>query len=191
MNDPNISFKDVGFELAFRNLISKATGIITKEDLKAVNGIMISNIDANGFSIPWISDGTAFNMTFPNLMFNVNNSDNGEWISDIVLFNEIKSFHIGIAISDLMFLETFTHLKELYLHEYDNDDLSFLNNLISLSSMCIYKGQLKDLTPFATLYKKQLELFKKSKIDKDRFYIFNGLENLYLHECGKIGRAHV
>ena|GEM_PF-2962606 len=183
-----ISFKDKAFEKSFRKCLKKAKGKITNDDLVKVNGILISDEEVDGFPVPWCSDSDMYNMIFPNFRYNIKNSQNNEWLSDLMLFSHIKSLHIFVTVDNLSYLSEFKQLKELYVFNTTETDWSFIENLTSLKFLLVNNADFSDLTPLSNLYEKQLALYKSSKRDTTNIFenIFQGLQNLNLENCSII-----
>lgn len=100
-----IKFFDKGFEKAVRAFIKKKYTKITQADLLNIDSIWISPTNDNGFNVPWIGTGDAYNTIFPKLKFNTSNSDNKQWLSDLQLFSHIKALHIYTPVDDLSYLK--------------------------------------------------------------------------------------
>lgn len=180
-----MKLKDNAFEKVIREALKKTYGKLKADDLMSIKGILISNKDTNNIQIPWNSDEAAFNMTFPKVMFNVNNSENGMWIEDLTLFTNIKSLHIYIKIDDLSFLESFVNLEELYVLDSSETNWSFIENMLYLKYLWVHNCGFSNITPLGNLSEKQLEFFEKNKvINKKEFILFQGLENVHLNNCG-------
>ena len=72
-----IEYADKGFEQAVRNALNKLDGELTSEDLLKIKGVLITDKYQTGFNVPWQSDAVAFNMKFPDIFFNIGDSENG------------------------------------------------------------------------------------------------------------------
>jgi Leucine-rich repeat (LRR) protein len=179
-----IKFKDKGFEKSVKELLNIKSERITAEDLSVVEGIIVTVSKASGFSIPWVGDSAAFSMVFPDITFNVNDSDNGQWLADMEHFSHIKSLHIYVPTQNLSFLEGFCNLKELYVLDSDNKEWSFLQSLTSLRYLYLQNCNFSDLIPIRNLSREQLEQHEREKREPNTFHIFNGLKKLYLENCG-------
>lgn len=165
-DSPEVKFKDKGFEEAIKRTIHKFNGNLTEKDLLKIDkGFLISYFDAdNTMSIPWQADSDAFNMKFPNLLWNVNESENGKWIEDLKLFNHIITLHLNVGVEDLSFLKHFKNLRELYLINYKKaEDFDFISELINLKFLSMQNYKMKNLNPIAELYKKQKAILEKKK----------------------------
>lgn len=178
----NVEFLDKGFERAVRKKIGTSQKWLSSEDLKEVNGILIADGDRSGFGIPWYADSSAFQMTFPDLMFNVADSENGKWELDLIHFSHIRTLHIYVPTEDLAFLSDFTNLKELYVENSKAKNWAFLQNLINLCFLYLRECSLHDLRPIRDLYRKQ-ERLPKSKELLHRL-IEPRLSHLGLNYCG-------
>ncbi|HHY71633.1 MAG TPA: leucine-rich repeat domain-containing protein [Bacillus bacterium] len=179
-----VEFKDRGFERSVKELLNIKSERITAEDLSVVKGIMVTVGKASGFPIPWIGDSAAFSMIFPDITFNVNDSDNGQWIADMEHFVHIKSLHIYVPTINLSFLKGFYNLKELYVLGSDNKEWSFLQSLMSLRYLYLQNCSFSDLSPIGNLYIEQFKQHERERTEPNTFHIFNGLEKLYLENCG-------
>ncbi|MBZ9624427.1 hypothetical protein G9F71_016370 [Clostridium sp. FP2] len=180
-----IELKDSGFQKVVRAALKKLDGKLKSEDLIGVNGILITDEDVDGIQIPWHCDADVFNMTFPEVIFNINNSENGKWLEDLKLFQHIKSLYLYVAVDNLSLLNEFTALKELYIKDSNETEWSFIENMLMLRYLSVHKSGFNDITPIAILYKKQLEFYNKGKndVNDQKFNFFSGLENLYLDDC--------
>jgi Leucine-rich repeat (LRR) protein len=176
-----VKFLDKGFESKVRSVIGKPGGQLRSEELFKIKGIIITDEEATGFAIPWQSSGHG--MYFPELFFNVNNSDNEKWIKDLELFSHIRSLHLYVPTERLVFLKDFRNLKELYVTNSAEEDFSFLKGLVLLRYLFLQRCNFSDLTPIADLYKAQIEEYQKSRDKNNMLNIFTGLEYLGLTYC--------
>lgn len=179
-----IEFKDKGFEKSVKELLNIKSERITAEDLSVVKGIIVTAGKASGFPIPWIGDSAAFNMVFPDITFNVNDSENDRWLVDMAHFSHIKSLHIYVPTKNLSFLEGFWNLKELYVLDSDNEEWSFIHSLMGLRRLYLQNCKFSDLSPIRNLFIEQFKRYERERREPNTFNIFNGLEKLYLENCG-------
>lgn len=157
-----IIFQDEGFEQQVRKALKKPKGKLEYKDLYKINGILISDDEVNGFTVPWEADDSTFEMKFPKLMFNIQKSLNGQWVKDITLFKHIKTLHIYISTDNLEWIQDFHSLEELYIVDSNNTDWSFIENLIKLEYLYIQSSPFSDLTPIGNLCKKQQDIYLKA-----------------------------
>lgn len=160
----NVEFLDKGFERAIRKVIGTSQEWISSEDLKEINGILIAEGNRSGFGIPWHADSSAFQMTFPDLMFNVVDSENGKWELDLIYFSHIRTLHIYVPTEDLTFLSDFTNLRELYVENSKAQNWAFLQNLINLCFLYLRECTFHDLTPILDLYRNQERVPKSNEL---------------------------
>lgn len=151
----HIEFLDKGFENAVRKSIGVYTGPLSAEHLKTINGIVVSDEIRSSIEIPWQDDSSAFEMTFPNLMFHAADSENGRWKYDLAHFSHIATLHLNVPTEDLGFLQDFTKLKELYVKGSSTKDWTFLEHVSSLCYLHVRECKFHDLTPIRSLYRKQ------------------------------------
>ncbi len=128
-----IEFTDKGFEKVVREKLQLSERQLTAEDLLLFNGVLIADGYSDFIEIPWHSDSSAFQMTFPNLMFNAADSENGQWEPDLVHFSHIQALHLYVATENLKILKDFKNLRELYVKSSKTADWKFLRGLPCLS----------------------------------------------------------
>src|SRR5690554_347602 len=100
-----IEFKDKGFETAVREILKISTKALTDDDLLGINGIIIAEGEVKAIAIPWQGDSSAYGMVFPNLTFNTQNSENGQWELDLMHFSHIATLSLFEPTKDLSFLQ--------------------------------------------------------------------------------------
>lgn len=113
-----VEFLDKGFENKVKKALKKdAASQLSSEDLLKIRGIYISDIDANAISVPWVGTVSAHQMVFPEVMFNINHSENGQWVSDLQLFPHLQSLRISVPLmtETPLFFKELTNLRELYI----------------------------------------------------------------------------
>lgn len=181
---PFIEFSDKGFEKAVKSCLNITTDKVTLEDLKAIEGIMVTTKAVSGFSIPWIGDSTAFNMVYPDFNFNIQESYNGRWFEDMKHFTHIKTFHLYVPIQCLSFLKGFSNLKELYIVESTNKDWAFVQSLTNLQYLCLINCHFTDLEPIRKLSVQQMQQYQQEREQSNKYYIYKGLMKLHLEDCG-------
>lgn len=180
-----VEFKDKGFESEVKRVLSISTEQVTLQDLSAIKGVLITSGPIGGISIPWTGDSDAYGMVFPNLLFNIDESQNGEWIKDLRYFTHIKSLHMYMPTQDLGFMRDFKKLKELYVTDSVEEDWTFLANLTDLRYLYVKNCSFQDLTPLHELHKKQEELYLDwKKVNKENSFYFARLQNVLLNYCG-------
>lgn len=181
-----VKFFDRAFEKCVRDLLKMKNENITCEDLKGIKGIAISTTDSSAFSIPWQADASAFNMCIPNLIFNVNKSENNLWIKDLVLFKHIKSLHIYVETEDLSFVQELKDLKELYVVNTRSTVWNFIKNLTKLEYLCVQNSEFKDLNIIAKLCEEQeaIEKSYRGNPNNNNYMFYPRLDHLYLVNCG-------
>jgi len=183
-----VKFFDKAFEKCVRDLLKMKNKKITCEDLKEIKGIKISTTDSDAISIPWQADASGFNMCIPNLIFNVNKSENSLWIKDLVLFKHIKSLHIYVETEDLSFVQGLKDLKELYVVDTENTDWNFIKNLTKLEYLCVQDSEFEDLNVIAKLCEEQESIRKSYKSNPGNknynYMLYPRLSHLYLVNCG-------
>lgn len=178
-----LRFEDVQFENIVKRILNKSQeDNIYKDDLDKVRGVLIAEGEHSSINIPWSGDADAFNMSFPEIRFDISQSENGLWVKDLSLFKKIKSLHIYTQIEDLSFLSDFKDLKELYIYGYEKENWSFIEHLISLEYLCVNKSMFTDLVPIAELCKKQ-QVISGGASNKDKIFSIH-LRNLMLNNCG-------
>lgn len=179
-----IEFKDIGFEKSVKKLLNIKSDKVTVEDLSVVKGILIADGKVSGFKVPWTGDSAAFSMVFPDIFFNVNDSENGQWLLDLQNFSHIKSLHLYVPTQDLGFLDGFCNLQELYVVDSDNNEWSFLQSLSNLRYMYLQNCYFSDLLPIQKLFLEQLKQHDSVRRESNTFHIFKGVQKLYLGNCG-------
>lgn len=70
--------------------MNKLEGNLTDEDLLNTRGIMIGNRDADAVPVCWQDSTSAYYMVFPELRFNINDSENEGWIQGLQKFIHLK-----------------------------------------------------------------------------------------------------
>ncbi len=182
-----VEFRDLGFEKEVRKCLKKSKKKLTRDDLLKVTGILITDQDdVNGFSVPWQSDSSMFNMSFPNLRLNGSNFEGDVWLEDLKNFKHIETLHIYVGTKELSFLDGFEKLKELYIIDSSETSWSFIEGLLSLRYLCVRNAEFSNLAPISALCNKQLSIHKKNKEEANGnmfFSIFRGLQNLMLDDC--------
>jgi len=146
-----IEFMDKGFEQAVRKVTNPSTEQLTLNDLKKIDGILVDQRNSSELMIPWHADSAAFQMRFPELMFNVDDSENGKWILDLRNFSHIKTLHLYVPTQELYFLSKFESLVELYVKDNETKDWSFIEQLKNLCFLYLRRCDIQDLTPIRTV----------------------------------------
>ncbi len=184
-----IEFKDKGFEKVVRNFLNIKRGKVRKKDIASIVGLIVSNQPVTSefaVSIPWYSYSSAFNMSYPRFMFDVNESCNGQWQYDLQHFSQLRTIHIYVPTKELTFLRNFSQLKELYVVGSENKDWTFIETLANLEYLYVRKCSFLDLTPIRDLCVKQIKQYEteKEKLELGRIDIFfSGLSHLSLIDC--------
>lgn len=165
-----------------------AASQLSSEDLLKIRGIYISDIDANAISVPWVGTVSAHQMVFPEVMFNINHSENGQWVSDLQLFPHLQSLRISVPLmtETPLFFKELTNLRELYIIGPNQLNWAFIENLTNLEFFLISHCNFSDLTPLANLSKKQVAAHEKAKEKSSQtgeLILFRGLRNLCLNDC--------
>lgn len=178
-----IIFKDKGFELAIKKFLNIGSGAVLATDLLRIDGIKISDGPSSCIPIPWGSDSAAFAMQIPNFNFDVNSSDGG-WEQDLKYFSHISTLAIYVSNKELVALEGFEKLKELYVTHSETRDWRFLSTLINLTSLYLRKCKIDNLFPIEQLYELQMKQFTQNNEGAPAgLKLFNGLKKLALSHC--------
>lgn len=182
----SIKFLDKAFEERVSDAVFKNTREreLTSDDLLKINSILVAEKEVDGISIPWGSDADAFNTIFPQVFFNTNNSENGQWTADMQMFSHIQAMFIYLRTDDLSFLKEFASIKQLYISGYSGSDWSFIENMMNLEHLYVNRSNFSNLAPLAALCKKQEKAYQeaKQKGEKD-LVMFELLTNLCLKYC--------
>ncbi|ASA25640.1 hypothetical protein [Paenibacillus donghaensis] len=102
-----LEFKDNGFKRAVEKQLGLSQSLMTSQNISDITGIVASTSSEELLPIPWVLDGSAFNMHKPNLYFNVIESENGLWEEDLKLFKHISSLTYLYLLETLIFLDSF------------------------------------------------------------------------------------
>lgn len=172
-----INFLDKGFEGAVRSVLKH-----NNENLENIKGIMIREGKGNLIPIPWISDSSAFNMIYPTLIFDINDSQNGEWWEDLRYFRKLETLHIYVPSEDLSFLKDMEFLKELYVHSSSTKDWTFISSLKKLTFLHLKYCLFNDLKILRQLCSFQDRLVSQSNSFDQKLFMPR-LTNVSLNYC--------
>lgn len=183
-----IQFQDPGFETAVRETLGSNKKYLTDEDLLNIKGVLVSEKQSQGFSIPWISGSSSFSMIFPSVKFRVNMSENGKWLDDLKKFTHVETLHLYVPTNNLSLLKQFEQLKELYIVSSQHKDWSFLTRMLHLKNLCLKHCLFSDLSILSDLCLQQQEIFHQ---ERERYLQgvrsnlhIPRLTNLQLEYCG-------
>lgn len=157
-------FKDNGFKRAVEKQLALSQSKLTLENIQSITGIVVSTSSKEILPIPWVLDGSAFNMHKPNLYFNIAESENGMWEEDLKLFKHISSLYLFVAVGDLDYLRQFLNLSDLYVAKGSTTrDWSFLEDLHYMTYLFLNGVSFSDLEILQRLSVSQNKLISKSK----------------------------
>lgn len=192
-----IIFQDAAFAKAVLTQLESVQEPVTREHLQQIEGLLITHDAALDVYIPWYDPSWGLDipkrdhawihynedddlwevqMNVPKLKFNADSSDHDKWEQDLRWFSHIKTLHLYAPTGDLGFLESFTHLQELYVVDSRTKDWSFLQKIKNLRLLYLNTCHFTDLEPIRDLQKRQ----NKPGIE-------NQLSHLGLDYCGMEG----
>lgn len=159
-----LEFKDNGFKRAVEKQLGLSQSLMTSQNISDITGIVASTSSEELLPIPWVLDGSAFNMHKPNLYFNVNESENGLWEEDLKLFKHISSLYLFVSVGNLDFLRQFSNLSDLYVAKGSTThDWSFLEDLHYMTYLFLREVSFSDLEILRKLSTTQNDLISRSK----------------------------
>lgn len=171
-----IIFQDAAFAKAVLSQLESVQEPVTKEHLQQIEGLLITHDAALDVYTPWYDNSWELDipkrdhawihsneddylwevqMNVPNLKFNAGSSDYDKWEQDLHYFSHIKTLHLYAPTGDLGFLESFTHLQELYVVDSRTKDWSFLQKLKNLRLLYLNRCHFTNLEPIRDLQKSQ------------------------------------
>jgi internalin A len=183
----SIKFLDKVFEESISGAVFKNNEKreLTRDDLLKIESILVADREINGIGIPWGSDADAFNTIFPQVFFNTNKSENGQWVADMQMFSHIQALFIYLPTDDLSYLKGFTSIKQLYITDCSCSDWSFIEDMVKLEHLYINRCNFSNLAPLSTLCKKQEKAHQEAKQKREKDLLkFPLLTNLCMENCG-------
>lgn len=139
--------------------------------------ILISkDIDIDiAYPLPWKSTATCFNFKSPTIVL--------KSVAEINSPKDVKTLVIESDLEDYSFIQEMVNLEQLYIYKGMNvTDISFLNNLKKLKQLCLVGARIKNLSELRILIDKKNELYKEGaeKFPEKEFrlrctYAFEGL----------------
>lgn len=159
-----LEFKDNGFKRAVEKQLGLSQGLMTSQNISNITGIVVSTSSEEILPIPWVLDGSAFNMHKPNLYFNVTESENALWEEDLKLFKHISSLYLFVPVGNLDFLRQFSNLSDLYVAKGSTThDWSFLEDLHYMTYLFLNGVSFSDLEILRRLSVTQNESISRSE----------------------------
>lgn len=142
---------------------------------------------------PWQSDGSCFNMRWPNIAVNINKIP--DWEKEITQtpeFAQITSLVISGDVRDFSFASHFAGLNELYVYGYEENgsnhiypcaDWNFLTKLEDLNYLAVMNCPHFDTAPLKVLWEKQKKKRAEAKAEGRNTLLMPELDHLILHTC--------
>ena len=176
-----IDFQDKGFEKAIKAHLGVGAERLTQKDIARIQSILICTSAEKYLKVPWQLNSSAFNMIKPDFCFNVLSSEDGMWEVDLQHFHGINALYLYGETTDLSLLSRFTKLQELHVVDSQNQDWSFLGELLNLRCLLIKNAPSLNLEVFRELANKQEYVASERN---DPFLWSHKLEYLRLTYCG-------
>jgi len=159
---PEVTIDDKALEAEIRKKLDKASGPVTKADLKRVKSLNLSQLkDIHELDPCVLTPMTGLKELF---------LGQGEYddLSPLEGMTQLESLRASISqVKDLKPLEKLTTITELQLDDTPVEDLSPLAGLVNMENLSIKRTKVKDASPLKNMKKLKFVYIGGTPLDED------------------------